>query len=122
VAITCRHGSIPEDVHQHIAERAEKLLNYFQRVTAINVTVIFEDDRVSTEIFVDAEHKHDFIARETGDEARGTFDRALQKMEQQIRKYKQKLQDHRRDRPVSELTGLPIEGGDEGTVEESSEP
>ena len=32
-----------------------------------------------------------------------TFDGALQKMEQQIRRYKQKLQDHRRDRPANEV-------------------
>ena len=52
---------------------------------------------------MDAEHKHNFVASDTGDEPGPTFDRALSKMEQQIRKYKEKLQDHRRDKPLNEL-------------------
>lgn len=103
VAITCRHGDIPNDVREYIAQKAEKLPNYFERVTAINVTLDFEGDRVTSEIIVDAEHKHDFVASETGDDVRPTFDKSLHKMEQQIRKYKQKIQDHRRDRPMSEI-------------------
>ncbi len=103
VAITCRHGEIPQETREHITQKAEKLLNYFERVTAISVTVDFEGDRVTTEIIVDAEHKHDFVARDTSDELKPTFDRALRKMEQQIRKYKEKLQDHRRDKPLAKL-------------------
>ena len=107
VAITCRHGSVSDDVRKHLASKAEKLLTYFERVTAITVTVDFEKDRVSVEILVDAEHKHDFVAEATGEEVIPTFDGALHKIEQQIRKYKEKVQDHRRDRPMNELA----EGG-----------
>jgi len=103
VAITCRHGEIPDDTRAYITRKAEKLLNYFERVTAIDVTIDFEGDRVTAEIIVDTEHKHDFVASDTSNEVKPTFDRALTKMEQQIRKYKEKLQDHRRDRPVGEL-------------------
>ena len=107
VAITCRHGSVNDEVRSHLASKAEKLLTYFERVTAITVTVDFEKDRVAVEILVDAEHKHDFVAADTGDEVIPTFDRVLHKIEQQIRKYKEKLQDHRRDRPMNEVA----EGG-----------
>lgn len=103
VAITCRHGSIPQETHEYITRKSEKLLNYFERVTAIEVTVDFEGDRVKTEINVDAEHKHDFVASVEGEEPGPTFDRALSKMEQQIRKYKEKLTDHRRDPSLAEL-------------------
>jgi len=103
VAISCRHGSIAPDTQEYIARKAEKLLTYFERVTAIEVTVDFEKDRVAVEILVDAEHKHNFVARSEGEESIPTFDSALQRMEQQIRKYKEKVQDHRRDRPLNEL-------------------
>ncbi|MGD9857281.1 MAG: ribosome-associated translation inhibitor RaiA, partial [Planctomycetaceae bacterium] len=106
-----RHGDISPETREHITQKAEKLLNYFERVTSIDVTIDFAGDRVTTEIIVDAEHKHDFVASDTHeyvaddarDEVKPTFDRTLHKMEQQIRKYKEKLQDHRRDRPVAEL-------------------
>ncbi len=100
VAITCRHGDIPSNIREYITQKAEKLPNYFERVTAINVTLDFEGDRVTSEIIVDAEHKHDFVASVTGDDVKPTFDASLHKMEEQIRRYKEKLQNHRRDLPM----------------------
>jgi putative sigma-54 modulation protein len=100
IAITCRHGSIPDDVRANISRKCEKLLTYFERVTAIGVTVMFENEhikgRIRVEILLDAEHKHNFVAIDEGDDVPSTFDRALSKMEQQLRKYKAKIQDHRR--------------------------
>jgi putative sigma-54 modulation protein len=107
VAITCRHGSIPDDVRENISRKSEKLLTYFERVTAIGVTVIFENERmkgrIRVEILLDAEHKHNFVATDEGDDVPATFDRALNKMEQQLRKYKAKIQDHRRDARLNDI-------------------
>lgn len=110
VAITCRHGSLKPDLNDYITRKSEKLLTYFERVTQIQVTLDFLDARVRTEILVDAEHKHNFVAHAEGDDAAATFDGALHKMEQQIRKYKEKVQDHRRDRPLNQV--LTAEPGD----------
>jgi putative sigma-54 modulation protein len=101
VAIACRHGSIKPDLNDYIRSKSEKLLTYFERVTAIQVTLDFDHENVNVEILVDAEHKHNFVARTEGGEAGATFDQALHKMEQQIRKYKEKVQDHRRDQPLN---------------------
>ncbi|MFM7159286.1 MAG: ribosome hibernation-promoting factor, HPF/YfiA family [Planctomycetaceae bacterium] len=109
VAITSKHGQLRPEQQAYIHEKAEKLLTYFERVTAIHVTVsqevAHEKDRVRVETLVDAEHKHNFVAFDTGDAVIPTFDATLHKMEQQIRKYKEKIQDHRRDRPMNELAG-----------------
>lgn len=113
VAITCRHGNIPQETHEYIERKSEKLLNFFERVTAIEVTVDFEGGRVTVEIKVDAEHKHDFVARDTGEEPGPTFDRVLSKMEQQIRKYKEKLTDHRRDPSLAQLAEPPLDDAEE---------
>jgi len=105
IEITCRHGSISSDFHEYITRKTEKLLTYFERVTSIRVTLDYEGDRVKTEILVDAEHKHDFVTSHTTDaqDAGACFDQALTKMEQQIRKYKDKVQDHRRDKALNDL-------------------
>lgn len=105
IAITCRHGSLRDDVRGYINEKSQKLLTYFERVTAINVTVDFNKDYVKVEMQVDAEHKHDFVAHEIGEDVPATFDAVLHKMEQQIKKYKGKIQDHRRDVPIGDITG-----------------
>lgn len=104
IAITCRHGNIRDDIREYINDKSQKLLTYFERVTAIEVTVDFNKDHVKVEMQVDAEHKHDFVAHDVGEEVQGTFDSVLHKMEQQIRKYKSKIQDHRRDMPLGEIT------------------
>ena len=104
VAITSRHGSLNERIQQTISAKSEKLLTFFERVTRIQVTVNFENDRIKVEILVDTEHKHNFVAHDVGEDVMATFDQALHKMEQQIRKYKEKLQDHRRDKRYTDLT------------------
>ena len=114
VAITCRHGNIRDEVHDYISQKSEKLLTYFERVTSIAVTVDIKKDHSEVEILVDAEHKHNFVARDVGDDVGATFDSALYKMEQQIKKYKQKIQDHRRDRPMNELAEGPAEETEAG--------
>lgn len=101
VKVSSRHGTVRPEAREHITTKAEKLLTYFERVTEISVTVDFEHDKAAVEILVDTEHKHDFVATAEGDEVSSTFDAALHKMEQQVRKYKEKLQDHRRDTPMS---------------------
>ena len=105
VAITSRHGSVSSAAQEYMSGKAEKLLTYFDRVTSISITVDFTNGKTKVEILVDAEHKHNFVAFDTGDAVIPTFDATLHKMEQQIRKYKEKIQDHRRDRPMNELAG-----------------
>jgi len=115
VEITVRHGEISEDFRNYISKKSEKLLHYFERVTAIQVTLDYEGDRVKVEMLVDAEHKHDFVTHHemSADEVGACFEQVLAKMEQQIRKYKEKLTDHRRDKPLSEITAEPIETDEE---------
>ena len=111
VAITCKHGQLGANQQDYITRKAEKLLTYFERVTAINVTVTYEKGRVRTEILVDAEHKHNFVANDVGDDVIPTFDLTLHKMEQQIRKYKERIQNHRRDLPERGLPEAEAERG-----------
>jgi putative sigma-54 modulation protein len=92
---------------EYITRKAEKLLTYFERVTAINVTVSFDNGGVKVEVLVDAEHKHNFVATDLGDDVVPTFDGTMHKMEHQIRKYKERIQDHRRDLSRNELDRVP---------------
>ena len=108
--VTVRHGELPDDTRDYIRRKCDRLLHLFERVTAIETTVEYEKDRAKVELLVDAEHKHDFVAHSEGpsgnrgDGVAPIFDGVLHKMEQQIRRYKEKLQDHRRDPSTAELT------------------
>ncbi len=97
IKIAARHGHLNETHQEQIREKAEKLLHYFGRITMIEITVDLQDKTFTeVEMMVDAEHKHDFVAKERHDELFAAVDLTIDKIKQQIHKYKEKIQDHRR--------------------------
>lgn len=104
--ISVRHGQLSDATRTKIAAKVDKLHRVFERLTAIEVTVDLErKDSASVELLVSAEHKHDFVATESAAELMAAVDGVLPKMEQQLRKYKEKVQDHHRS-PVPRQDGL----------------
>lgn len=107
IKISARHGHLSDAAQQVIREKADKLLHFFERLTMIEITVDVREDQKAVEILVSAEHKHDFIAREANGELQVAVDLALHKLEGQLRRYKEKIQDHRRTPHVGDTAGSP---------------
>jgi putative sigma-54 modulation protein len=99
IEITTRHGSLEPDQHAYLSDKAQKLLRYFGRLMAIEVEVDHRKNDWLVEIFVSAEHKHDFLARETAASPEAAMDLCVHKVEQQLRRYKEKIQNHKGDIP-----------------------
>ena len=114
IKISTRHGHLNEPAQAFIQDKAKKLMRLFERLTMIEVTVDMHNGDCAVEFVVQAEHKHDFVAREKAAELVPAVDLALAKLEGQIRRYKEKIQDHRRRPSTGEVTGAP-------GAEESSE-
>jgi putative sigma-54 modulation protein len=109
IKISARHGHLSEPTQEFIREKAQKLLRIFERLTLIEVTVDLKSEQKVVEFIVAAEHKHDFVASERNADILAATDLALAKMEQKLRRYKEKVQDHRRTPSVGEVTGLPVQ-------------
>ena len=107
VKISARHGHLSEPAQQVIREKALKLLHFFERLSMIEVTVDLHEDQRAVEVLVSAEHKHDFVARESNGEVQLALDRALDKLVQQLRRYKEKLQDKRRTPSAGDVATAP---------------
>ena len=107
IKISARHGHLSDSAQEVIREKADKLLHYFDRLTMIEITVDVREDQKAVEILVSAEHKHDFVAREANGELQVAVDLALHKLEAQLRKYKERIQDHRRTPHVGDTAGTP---------------
>jgi ribosome hibernation promoting factor len=107
IKISARHGHLSEPAQQVIREKADKLLHYFDRLTMIEITVDMRDDQKAVEILVSAEHKHDFVAREANGELQVAVDLALHKLEAQLRRYKEKIQDRRRTPHAGDVAAAP---------------
>jgi len=115
IKISARHGHLSEDTQQFIREKMEKLLRYFERLTLIDVTVDLKNDpQKLVEVIVSAEHKHDMVARESNSDILAAVDLVVDKLERQISRYKEKIQDHRRRQSLGEVTSAPTpEPGEE---------
>ena len=107
IKISVRHGHLNEETQQFIRDKAEKLLHFFERLTMIEVTVDLKKDQKWVEFLVQAEHKHDFVAHESNHDLLAAVDIVLDKLSLQLRRYKEKIQDHRRTPSTGEVAGAP---------------
>ena len=96
IKVSARHGHLTDDAQREIQLKAEKLLHYFDRISMIEVTVDLGDKiHKAVEILVDAEHKHDFVARDRHEDLMPAVDLAIERIKHQIHKYKEKIQNRR---------------------------
>jgi ribosome hibernation promoting factor len=110
IKISARHGHLSEESRQFIEEKAQKLVRLFDRLTMIEVTVDLKDEvNKVVEFLINAEHKHDIVARESHPDVLAAVDLCLAKAEHQLRRYKEKIQDHRRRPSTGQGAGAPVE-------------
>src|SRR5262245_13156357 len=96
IKVSARHGHLNDEHQQEIRQKAEKLLHFFERITMIDITVDLADKiHKKVEIRVDAEHKHDFVAHDQHTELMAAVELAFDRIQHQIHKYKEKIQNHR---------------------------
>jgi putative sigma-54 modulation protein len=95
--ISTRHGYLGDTARAKIIGKLDRLSRYFERLAAIDVTIDLEDSNSPTvELRVSAEHKHDFVATVQSGDLWRSLHSAIQKIEQQLRKYKEKILDRHR--------------------------
>ncbi len=97
IQVSTRHGQLSEASQEKISAKVEKLTRIFERLTAIDVVVDLSDEaKPKVDLKVAAEHKHDFVAHDQSTNLMGSVDTAVGRMEQQLRKYKEKVQERHR--------------------------
>ena len=97
IEISTRQGGLDAAQHRYLHEKAEKLLKYFGRLMSIEVAADHGKHGWEIEILVSAEHKHDFVAKETGSTPEAAMDLCVHKIEHQLRRYKERVQHHKGD-------------------------
>lgn len=99
IAISTRHGNLTPDQQAYLQEKAEKLLKIFGRLMSIEVAVEHRKNDWQVEILASAEHKHDFVALEHASTPEAAIDLCVPKIENQLRKYKDRVQGRRDTTP-----------------------
>ena len=101
IKINAKHGELSADVKNTMSEKVQKLPRFFERTTAIQVVADLSHDEPELEIIVSAEGTKDFFASDTGTNVVVAFDKTIAKIEQQLRKHKEKQTEHRKNTPTS---------------------
>ena len=95
VNINARHGELTEDIQAAMSEKANKLTRFLDKISGVQVIAEMEHAEPKVEIIVHAEHANDFFASDIGTNVVVAFDKSIAKIEQQLRKHKEKLTEHR---------------------------
>lgn len=110
IKVSARHGHLSNEHQADIAAKVEKLLTFFERISMIEITVDLADTtpehHKKVEILVNAEHKHDFVAHHTDVDVMTAVNGAVDKLKHQLKHYKEKVQDHRRNPSHGGETGI----------------
>ena len=95
IDISTRHGQISDATKEKITSKLKKLERFHERLTAVNVTIDLSQDQSHIELKASVERAADFVARASGDKLMGAVDGAFHKMQEQMRRHKEKLVEHR---------------------------
>ncbi len=115
ISISVRHGHLSEASQEKLKAKAEKFARIFERLMSIEVVVDLSNEQSpKVGINVSAEHKHDFVSHADAESLLTAFDNAAQKIEQQLRKYKERVQERHRG-PGARHVEAPV--GDDGAEE-----
>ena len=104
IEISSRHATLGPETLAYIREKAEKLPKIFDRLMEIDIAVDHHKNEWEVEILVSAEHKHDFVAKEQAPTPQAAMDLCVHKVEQQLRRYKEKVQNHKGEIPMGGTT------------------
>jgi putative sigma-54 modulation protein len=97
INISTRHGHISDETQEKISEKLEKLPRIYDHISAVELTLDLEhSEMLRVDLKVSSKHKPDFLASSMSDNLLGSIEQVVDKIEQQLRKYKGKLEDRHR--------------------------
>jgi putative sigma-54 modulation protein len=108
INISTRHGQISDPTREKLQAKLEKLPRLFDRISAIELTVDLEHrDAPVADLQVSVTHKHEMVARSQATDLVAAVDDVIEKMEQQLRKHKEKVRDRHRTPAYRQPSGEP---------------
>ena len=91
--ITARHFDLDPEVRRFAEERAVKFTRFARDIHEVKLVVTAEKNRFLAEMTVSV-NQHEVVSREESNEARVAVDLAADRIDQQLRKLKEKRVEH----------------------------
>jgi len=106
IEISVRHGQISDAAREKIATKLDKLPRLYDRVSAVELTIDLEHrDAPEADLRLSAKQKHDLVATSKAEGMMAAVDEVIDKIEQQLRRHKDKVRD--RHRPSVKQVEMP---------------
>jgi len=103
ITISTRHGDVSDATKEKIAQKIEKFQRFFDRLVSVDVTVDLDKaDEPNIEVAVRSEKRQDFVASYRSNDLFGAVDQVIGKLEQQIKKHKEKLKERGKNVPLED--------------------
>ncbi len=99
INVTFRHAESSKVLKDYIFEKIQKLSKYFIKPTIAHVTLNVEGSRHTAEISLSENHSQ-FNAQQGSHDMYLSVDRALGKIERQLKKYKEKIKNHHKKKII----------------------
>ena len=97
INVTFRHSEPSQVLKSHIEDKIGKLSKYFIKPVMAHITLNVEKSLHIAEVSI-AEYGNVFNAKEGSDNMYLSIDRALKKVEGQLKKYKEKIKNHHKQK------------------------
>lgn len=94
ITFTGRHQEMTENIKEYFSEKLERIVKNIPKVGGVHVIVDLERFQYKVEVVIHVSHT-DIRAAEKTDDLMASFDKVVDKLQRQLKKYKEKLQYHR---------------------------
>lgn len=95
VTITGRHFELSDGIREYANEKIEKLERILDSITEVEVLLKGEDRSFHCEFIIHVANKPNVVIDVAHDSMYAAIDLAIDKAQRQVRKHKEKTQDHR---------------------------
>jgi len=87
--------SITDSIREYVQEKASKLERYFDRIQSVEVVIGIDGGSPTAEVVVTAARRGRFVATHRAEDMYACIDKALHKVEEQIRRHKDRVRDRK---------------------------
>jgi putative sigma-54 modulation protein len=94
ISITGRHVNVTGNIKDHVNEKLERCLGIFPRIETVHVILDMENRDYVSEVIVQAANHIHVTATENSENMYDAIDRSIEHTERQMRKQRDKVQDH----------------------------
>jgi putative sigma-54 modulation protein len=121
IRVTSRHLDLDAPLKAYVEEKMEGLSRYFDRVDEAHVVLSTEGHRKVADLTVHASRRI-IASRQEADDVRSAFDLALEKVQRQVRRHKDRVRDRKHGVPTSDAAAelLGTAASEVGIVPETS--